>query len=356
MKATDRLVRAYLALLGLFPGGYRRKYAQELEWVVRQAAEAEDEQGHLALLRFAGRELRDLPGALLLAHLDQRRRNQMEANSRINPSERPESGWRLILLLTPYLMTAFVLLVTSIPVTHLPDLLIWIVLIGLLALLAGVILAGLIKGLPRWALPSLGFLLGLAGLFIFNAWIDRLWLYPWPRTIPERVMWQVIMKLLFYGPTLLLSLVLLLAAAGLPFLRPFFRQVRADWTRLSFLLLGVPLFAVLIGNDEYHPLQLYQFAGLACLAAGSWAYLRLGRAWQRLLALLAGTGLAMGALSLGIYQLYPLQPWAVSTPFPRWWETIQPLCDAAALFIMLSLPALLGLLPDHPDWEEAEPT
>ena len=55
---------AYRTLISLYPSGYHREYADELYLVFDQALQDAARQGFPAALRFIGRELRDLPGAL----------------------------------------------------------------------------------------------------------------------------------------------------------------------------------------------------------------------------------------------------------------------------------------------------
>ncbi len=65
MSALLRFARlAYRTLTSLYPSGYHREYADELYLVFDQALQDAARQGFPAALRFIGRELRDLPGAL----------------------------------------------------------------------------------------------------------------------------------------------------------------------------------------------------------------------------------------------------------------------------------------------------
>jgi hypothetical protein len=90
---THWLIRIYLAALKLFPAAYRKAYGEELAYAIRaQVAEARAKGGP-ALAGLVWRELRDLPGALLEAHL------AWEANAMFANSERPKwffyLGWVL---------------------------------------------------------------------------------------------------------------------------------------------------------------------------------------------------------------------------------------------------------------------
>jgi hypothetical protein len=67
------VVRLYRAALCLFPAGYRHEFGEELLYAVSMAAADAQAQGEASLWRFAWRELRDLPLALLRAQLRERR-------------------------------------------------------------------------------------------------------------------------------------------------------------------------------------------------------------------------------------------------------------------------------------------
>ena len=67
------VVRLYRAAFGCFPERYRSEYGDELLYAVRMALADAEAQGGVSLLRFALRELGDLPLAILRARLRERR-------------------------------------------------------------------------------------------------------------------------------------------------------------------------------------------------------------------------------------------------------------------------------------------
>ena len=108
--------------------------------------------------------------------------------------------------------------------------------------------------LSRWklcAIPSVGFLVGIAGILIFLSWINFLPPLPYFSSVLGKVLRVVIDRSMFFGHMLLLSALLVLAAAWLPPLRPFYTGLRRDWSLLSFLLYGSMLPILIIVFDEY---------------------------------------------------------------------------------------------------------
>ena len=97
------IVRLYRAALGCFPEGYRREYADELLYAVRMAAEDAEAQGRVSLLRLAWRELRDLPLAVLRAHLHERS-VQMNLQPGAHLPGGPIRSWQLGVVFLPFLL------------------------------------------------------------------------------------------------------------------------------------------------------------------------------------------------------------------------------------------------------------
>ena len=357
MNATEFVIGAYLRLLKLFPRGYHTEYREELEFVMRQTVEEAARQGRLPLVRLAWRELRDLPMAALRAHLKERRQRIMDSGTPGNPLEEPVAGWNLLIVFVPFLMAiAIPLLNLAGRFVHVSDFEVLILLVGLLAVLMYLVLiAGFAKGLPRWSLPSAGLLLSIAGYRIFTSWIDAAPPQFHLSSVSEEVIFAAVMGFLFYGHTLFLSALLVLVAAWVRPLRPFYGRVRQDWSLLSFLLYSCALVALLLGFGSYRGIEPYQFAGLLILAVGAGVYLRLSRPEARLGALLVAVALTMGLVGLGKYLLYPQQAWWVHNTFPRWWETFVPLIDGAVLLLIIASPAVLKLFPANSGQTRAEP-
>lgn len=202
-----------------------------------------------------------------------------------------------------------------------------------------------LSGWKLWAIPSVGFLVGIAGILIFQSWINFLPPLPYFSSVPGKVLLVVIDRFMFFGHMLLLGALLVLAAAWLPPLRPFYSGLRRDWSMPSFLLYGSMLPMLIIIFDEYQGSAPYKIAGLLILAGGAWVYLRRSQPGTRLYALLVAVALTMGLVGLGKYLLYPSQPWSAYTTFPHWWEALVPLIEGAVLLVIIAAPSVLKLLP-----------
>lgn len=204
-----------------------------------------------------------------------------------------------------------------------------------------------LSGWKLWAIPSVGFLVGIAGILIFQSWINFLPPLPYFSSVLGKALRVVIDRFMFFGHMLLLSALLVLAAAWLPPSRLFSTGLRRDWSLLSFLLYGSMLPILIIVFDEYQGSAPYIIAGLLILAVGAWVYLRRSQPGTRLHALLVAVALTMGLVGLGRYLLYPHQPWSAHTTFPRWWEALVPLIEGAVLLVIIAVPSVLKLFPTN---------
>jgi hypothetical protein len=204
--------------------------------------------------------------------------------------------------------------------------------------------------LQVWALPALGTLLFLAGailqLFIEQAVYFYI-AYPiyggWPDALAQKIWMGLLQQFIFLA-------VLVAIVVGLFRNFPGFqRWVRRDWSMLSFLLYGVAILPAAIGNDEYQlGLSPYEIASLLILVLGAMLFLLPPRRWQRVLPLVVASILSPAAMSLGLYQLFPVQPWVSSGEVPlqaQVWTSLQPLLYLLPLPIMLLLAALVPRLP-----------
>ena len=349
MKAKRLFIHLHQRLFRLFPASYRREYEAELAWVIGQAVEQAARTDRLAFIRLVWRELRDLPAALLREHIRSRREPDMTGVMPPHPVEEPIVGWKLLAVLLPFLILMGSIAGSLFFYGMLAgrEWLGLIIAYGLLGLLLVMLILGVTKGLPRWSMPGFGLAMGVVNLLVLASLNDYLPALPWPDSILGRLISGFLGALLFYLPLFLFSVLLVSVSAYIPLLRPFYLLVRRDWSLLSFLLFGAALFTLMI-NDPYHGLAPYQLVSLAILGVSAWIYLRLSKPRLRLAALLVGLILAMGVMSLAIYQVYPLQSWSAYSSFPRWWEAAQPLLHGLALLVLLSLPALLSLFTPQP--------
>lgn len=265
----------------------------------------------------------------------------------------PIRGWKVGAVFLPFLLP--ILYPNGVfmpPVTPATAFMCLLSAIGLpfIILLVVVWWTGLRRGFPLWALPALGML-----FFIFSAMLQVsaqlmvLITYSlpvfgrvgWPDGLVQKL-WLMILVQMVFLEFMVAAVVGLLRIAS-----AFLRRVRQEWTLLSFFLYGLAILPAL-GNDEFRGIEGYQTAGLLILAAGAGLYLVVPRRWQRVLALLCPVILSPAVISLGLYQTFPAQSWAIpANVSSRLWEAFQPLLYLAPLPVLL---LLAGLAP-HLPWE-----
>jgi hypothetical protein len=341
----ERLFR--LALL-LYPAGVRREYAPEMQAVFRLKALDAAQRGALSLALFACREARDLPGAVMRAHLYERKA-KMELDTGDYTPGVSLSPWKIAAVFLPFALALLFTLRNMLPVTFFTgrNMLTGAIFNALIIILFGLVvliwIAGLAASFPVWALPSLGMLFFIFYFYLLKltaqAAVFMLVMVPlfggWPKDLLPGTLMLLLVSfatLLTVGGALLVMLALL----------PKFRgRVRQDWTLLSFFLYGMAIMPMFM-DDEFHHLEGYQLASLLVMAAGAAFYLRAPRHGQRILALAVPVVLAQVIFALGLYQTYPLESWiSLTDPEQRIWESIQFLSDP--LVALLFLPALVGV-------------
>lgn len=338
------LTALYGRLLYLYPRQYRLSCGSEMETVFQQIVRSAGSHGRWPLMNAVGRELRDLPLAVWRSHRRDWRRKRMEEQSNGSLPKDGSPRWWLLLFLAPYLVAmAFVLTAWPRLAVQAPSWLPPVRAFGSLILMLALIVYGLKRGLPSWALPAVGFLFAILGMMLFSSWRSALPIAPrFTGNVWVKVRPAMRNDLLYAGHILVLAMLLLMMAAKLSWLRTFYLRARNDWTLLSFMLYGATILTVLIGDDISPGQAPFKLLGLAVLAAGAYAYLRLSTPWKRLGVLLLGILLAMGVMSLMVYLLYDSRP---SHHFPLWWEMLIFLFDGIALMLLVSAPASLHLLP-----------
>lgn len=272
----------------------------------------------------------------------------MKVDTYGNSLKEPASGWKILAAFTPFLIVLLYQLMDLLQIWR------WIhesgvsvLLIALLSILLVPVVSGTLRGLPRWAIPSMGFLVGIIGELIFNSWVNTLPPQFHLSSVGEELSFAVRVNIIFYAHVLLLSALLVLGAAWLPALRPFHRNLQRDYSTLSFLLYGSALVG-LLQFDTYQGSEPYRLAGLLILAVGAWIYLHLSQPASRLGILLAAVLLATGLDAAGTYLLYPHQPWINHATFPRWWEALVPIIEGAVLMMIICAPTVLNLFPADP--------
>lgn len=291
------LIRTYTWLLHLYPPDFYSKFGDEMQSVFIDTIADAAKHGNAALIRICWQELRDLPLVLLREHLRERSKSKME--TRFKPS-----SWREFLLASaPFGVFALIFLLYTLNF----GLREWIG-AGLLAVLPILFLVGLVKGLPRWALPYLGVVASFLNLISFNYWI-RFW--EWLPQFESPILYNVISDGLHLGGLIVLTIIFVLIIAIVRPLRPFYNHLQQDWTLLSFALYGIMLFALLMVFEDHQFKETYELIALLVLMVGAWAYLHNSRTSQKMLILLASLTLTMGVVVIGKWMIMPSQPWMI---------------------------------------------
>lgn len=341
---THWIISIYRRLLALFPPSYREEYAEELLYALRMSLRQAQSKGRLAIMRLAWRELRDLPGACLRAHIRERRAMIMKLAPGAHLPEGPFKYWQLAAVFLPFSIAILTLALGPSAGGRLFGLVcgIGVVLLGTLTV---VWITGLVKAFPAWALPSLGLLLLVFAYSLYLVsqaavlfLLRPLWGSFWPDSILIRLLMYLWFNLVYVA---IAALILMLLLALSPRL---LRLARVDWSLLSFFVytLAIPYTVM---NDEFHGLEPYQLVSLLILATGAGLFIVLPARWTRLLALLSATLLALPTVSLGLYRIFPAQDFAAPDLSFRVWEALQPVLDLPALLVILSLPLLVHRLP-----------
>jgi hypothetical protein len=362
------ITRVYHVLLAFYPSEFRTEFSQEMRDVFETALTEVQHRGWGASWWMFWREIRDWPGSVLREHLRVWRKKMF---AKISIEEKPLSHYELlaamIVFLLPLLIPLFSFMrTTGMVLPQWMDLFEQYLFWGPLILVLGF---AIIKGLPRWSLSYLGFVLMVTIILSrydqFFGWIYSYFTQSFGArsfwSLPIRIMYGGMFALIMLFSFLLMGLILVLLFRLIPHTRDVWKRIRTDWTRLSFLLYGGLVFGILIMFDEYHHEHIWLLLSLICLAIGAWLYLRAKNQKQRLLALLGGVTTAMWIVALAKWMLIPLQEWPTGYPVApsettRWLETGSAMIYWVFILIMLIAPALLNLLPQapHPILSERE--
>lgn len=357
-RSVQVLVWIYSRLLRLYPRQYRAEYGEELQTVFSLVANETAQQGAFSVIRLGWRELRDLPGAAIRQHWQermesiQRRKQKMKTITNVLPTFESASWREGLVTTTPFLLLGLTSLVHYLAYSLNPTPPRWwgfiteFVLYLITMLLLFVL--GVIKGLPRWSLPYAGLIgsfLSLASegkiinqvLYSWGPWIFLHYRGPWivRQIYNQGIIWLSLLVIVVFT--------VLIAAVWRP-LRPFYRRIRDDWTLLSFGLYGATLVGLLLTFDDYPYNEPYTVVASLILAAGAWVYLRSAHPWQRFLALFAGVTLSMAVAATGKGVIY-IYHWPGRRHFTWQTEVLGTVILWGWLVVMILIPALLTLLP-----------
>lgn len=341
------LVLFYKTLLGFYPRSYRLSFAAEMVEVFRQSVSDSARRGRYALWRVVLRELGDLPLAAAKEHFSVLAgRKAARAGSAHGPGA-AVSRRELFVTLGAFAIPLALVTLNNTPAFLTAALPTALVFIGL------VVIAGLIRGIPRWCLPYLGLALSIISFLVVFTWLADLilptvppWLGPGPREHSTRLLWQGLLTGMMWFSLFLLVLSVWLVLGFVRRLSYLKWSAHRDWTQVSFILYGGAMTALALLFNDYDSKETFVLASLMCLAAGAWFYLRSSLPWQRLLALLAGVTLALGVAAAGMWLKAPLQPWtwagAWNTPeTERWFEAWRAVLVWVWLVFFLLAPGML---------------
>ncbi len=338
----------YKCILSLFPDRFKLEFAEEMQAVFDQALNDASKNGWPAEIHLLLKEI----GCLAKTALSQRwcdtRDDILHPTSSDTEVHIPTLRKEIVLAL----------LVFAIPIVN-----VWFrtssdISIGLLAATACILfLAGLLKGFPRWSLPSLGLALSaLSFVFLFQWLTDRLtptFLYEhdlFALNASNQVLIGALWSGLMWFSLFTFTLVIIGLMALIQRFRRFFWQVRNDWTLVSYILYSGAFFTLVMTFDQYHGERTYAIASLFCLATGAWLYLLSKRQWQRTISLLSGLTLAIAIVILNQWTLIPSSEgrywliWTSSTS-TAWSETRRLLFEWGWMVAILIAPIWLRSLP-----------
>lgn len=326
-----------------YPQAFRVEFADEMEGVFRERLAEQSYNGRRALLVVGFYELSQLPVAAfrLRWRAWQKKRPGLQLPRSIYRSPFhpvPPAGdgrfswWQTVLETAPFVLVSVLLFIISylqpdwIPTEWRHD---WTGFSGWVVLFAlPVFVAGLLRGLPRWAYPPGGLVVGHI-LFMSG-------------------------QFHFWAGTLLLGYVLALAAIYVhmhaeplaPFLQRIGQSLAFDWTCLSFGFYALLPYAVISAFDDTVPNNRTAYFALALLAMilGAAAYSRSQRQAQQF-------GMLLGGITLTLIFPFLEQVYLQN----RWLSGLIGLCTLwAGLVALLLLPMLTSII--YRNWQETRST
>jgi hypothetical protein len=341
------LGRFYDLLLNLFPGKYREEYGEELRVVFNLALDEALKKGKLEAASVVLRELVSLPKAIILAYLRERKNAKMTKTIESYFNFAYGSWKEFLTTILPFFLLGGALPVINFlgrqKLIQVPDFVTNGIMLGLLGLFVILFLAGLVKGLPRWSLPYLGFALSLfsAGLFgmLIGLWIS----FVFPKFLHQP---SLLADIVYDGLFWFGQLITMLSIVAVTRISPRLQRFRDDWTLLCFILYGAVPFVFLLSFDDYAGDEPYTLLAFLVLASGAWFYLRIHNEWKRFGVLFAALSLVILIAAVGKVMLIPVQDWAVQVE-PFYWRSELRHTFFTWLWLAVSMlvPALIKVLP-----------
>lgn len=290
---ASSLTSIYRLLLNAYPPSYRVQFEDEMYDTFIEGVDESESLG--ALTSFLLREFRDIPKALVKAYWDgwmTRLQNGIQilqdiASTSDLPPAPPDGreSWRQALFeLSPFVASAFLLiLITYLPFSGVnagwqrdPDFLGKVI----MPLTLPFLLLGLARGLPRWAYPFGGLLLGHQ---LFVSYQSGMWLF-------------LIAMVFAYSLLVAAAIATDPQPSLLPILiRRVGQSLSLDWTRLSFGVFGATPLILLMAFDDAHADNRTPYLALSALGmvVSAFVYCRSRTASAQIAALLTGLTLTI---------------------------------------------------------------
>lgn len=320
---ADLFVRMFALTLRFYPDGVQSEYAAEMQAVFCLRVADAARQGAWRLFILVSREIRDLPIAIISAHLD-------AVGGRVQPffpSTSDQTSWLAALLsLLPFFIAGPLRIILSYQPGWTPregSLLYLSFLLLSFLVVAGGFALGAVKKSPRWFYPyavCLAFafyLLGGYALYLFH--------------------WSLLQNNFF------LFLAAILFILWLPGFRSFYRNILRDWTLLTYGLYGLVLYLLASLDYEESPsLSLFVLLPSLLALGSALAHLRIRSAFLRIVALLAGTFAGL------FIWLLPISQGMISVWIGAFFLFFMPLTFGIILAAILMAP--MWLIPAIQSW------
>jgi hypothetical protein len=347
--------RLYALLLYLFPRAYREEYGGELQAVFDLSLDDAMESGGLEVASVALRELIDLPKAIIHEHLRERRKVKMVRKFGAYFDFTHGSGWEFLAAVYPFFLLGGVLpiinMISLSGVMRFPNPLFDGIAILLLAILGILCIIGLFKGLPRWSLTYLGFLLAIFSVYQVGSLLDRWCVRIFPALYDRSwFLGQVAYQGMLWVGLSIMALLLVLVIGFVPALRRF----KKDWTLLPLLLYGSTPFALVFTFDDYVNEEPYELVCFLVLATGLWLYLRTNDPRRQFWALFGRLtiSLFLAAGSKAILFSSPSWPWPKGS-FTWQNEMMSTIIMWMWIALGMLVPLLIRLFPQSRDQLQA---
>jgi len=303
--------RFYFLLLHLFPKVYREEYGDELQAVFNSSLDDAIKIGWLEVVTVISRELAGLPRAISSEYMREMRKAKMKKGLDSHFNFLNGSWNEFLVVLLPFFLAGGVMpLLSYLARARITSGMFGaIIVLPLLGLFIVLLVIGAKKGLPRWSLPYLGFLMSMCSLYLLSI-VFGTPIYLLFQSLRDQsilfvdILWDGIF---WYGLLFAIFLLVLLSRVS-----STFQHFKNDWTLSCFVLYGGVPFALWITFDEYIGDEPYSLLAFLVLAVGAWLYLQYSNEWTRFGTLFIAMTLAMFIVAIGKVLLIPSQTWPIT--------------------------------------------